>query len=80
MWATSQGSGSLSAMDVAAWLEGLPAPEPDSAEFLDEVRADLEATARWCTAELPAEALPLRLPKSRLADLGRCERLTVARF
>jgi len=67
-------------MDVAAWLEGLPAPEPDSAEFLDEVRADLEATARWCVAELPAEALPLRLPKSRLADLGRCERLATARF
>lgn len=67
-------------MDVAAWLEGLPAPEPDSAEFLDEVRADLEATARWCTAELPADVLPLRLPKSRLADLGRCERLALARF
>ncbi|MFM7061991.1 MAG: hypothetical protein ACKO04_00650 [Actinomycetes bacterium] len=67
-------------MDVAAWLEGLLAPEPDLVELLDEVRADLEATARWCASELPPDAVPLRLPKSRLADLGRCERLALARF
>jgi|GEM_PF-764657 len=91
----------MSAMDVAAWLDGLgmraaerqgstaldsapDAPELDdpqtiSPELLNELRADLEATAAWCIASVPAAMRPLRLPKSRLADLSRCERMTVAK-
>jgi hypothetical protein len=69
-------------VSVASWLSNLTVPEPIPAADLDELRRDLEhgaldALAPW-RAAIGHEALPLRVPKSRLAQLQQCQRFAVA--
>jgi hypothetical protein len=66
-------------MSVATWLSDLVAPPPVHHGLLDDLRAHLDARAAAAAARVDEDHLPLRLPKSRLGDLGRCERLAVAR-
>ena len=67
-------------VQVAAWLDQLVEPTPVDPELIEQLRAQLDAVAAAATSGLPSEVLPLRLPKSRLADLDRCERTALARF
>jgi hypothetical protein len=69
-------------VSVASWLSSLPVPEPIPAAELDELRHDLDRAASDALAPwrdtIGRDALPLRVPKSRLAQLQQCERFTVA--
>ena len=70
------------AVSIASWLSNLSVPEPISGDDLDDLRHDLDraavdALAPWRDT-IGRDALPLRLPKSRLAQLQRCQRSTVA--
>lgn len=73
-------------MSVAAWLEELPEVPPIHEDFLREVHDELDRVAARAVAELEGatgdlvEPGGLRLPKSRLAALERCERSAVARL
>ena len=67
-------------MNVAAWLDQLEAPTPVAPDLIEQLRVQLDEIAAHATAASSAEDLPLRLPKSRLADLDRCERTALARF
>ncbi len=65
---------------VHRWWAHPPAPTPVSASDLDELRDELEAaaTAAIERTRLHPDDLPVRVPKSRLAELARCERSAVA--
>lgn len=54
-------------------------PQPVGGADLDGVRHLLEGAAREAAAGLPSDALPLRAPKSAVADAIRCARFTAAR-
>ncbi|MGB3412001.1 MAG: hypothetical protein WBA45_12485 [Microthrixaceae bacterium] len=78
---------------VARWIEDLHNRSADAgypndgaviagdmvaADFIEELRDFLDGQAHVATRDLDPKLLPLRLPKSRLADLERCERTAVA--
>lgn len=69
-------------MSIPSWLSSLAIPEPIPAAELDELRHDLDHGARDALAPwrdtIGRDALPLRVPKSRLAHLQQCQRFTVA--
>ncbi|MEZ5371222.1 MAG: hypothetical protein R2704_00405 [Microthrixaceae bacterium] len=54
-------------------------PPPVGGEQLRDVRHLLEGAARDAVANLPTGALPLRAPKSAVADAIRCARFAAAR-
>jgi hypothetical protein len=60
---------------LSSWIAGLRA---GGHVPMAEHRAALDEAARQAIAGVPADALPLRLPKRRVADLVRCPRLAVA--
>jgi hypothetical protein len=74
-------------VQVADWLDTIPSERehvrPADAEDLSLRRDELDRVAvealERVGAGLSVDDLPVRVPKSRLADLARCERLTVAR-
>lgn len=74
-------------VQVADWLDTIPCQDepirPDEGSDLSRRRSELDRAAAEALervgAALSADDLPLRVPKSRLADLARCERLTIAR-
>ncbi|CAN5467210.1 hypothetical protein BH10ACT3_BH10ACT3_12500 [soil metagenome] len=66
-------------MQMAAWLSDFVPPPPVPGELIEELRDQLTRVATEVCAPLDPSALPLRVPKSRLADLERCERTAVAR-
>lgn len=63
---------------VADWIEDLQRPADVTPGFLSDLRGYLDESAGEATADLDPDLLPLRLVKSRLTSLGRCERLAVA--
>lgn len=69
-------------MSIPSWLSSLAIPEPIPTAELDELRHDLDHGARDALAPwrdtIGRDALPLRVPKSRLAHLQQCQRFTVA--
>jgi hypothetical protein len=65
-------------VQVATWLSELVPPPPVDPDLIGQLRAHLDDAAVDAVTALPTELLPLRLPKSRLAELDRCERSTVA--
>jgi hypothetical protein len=71
------------AMSVASWLESAPLGAEVPPAELDALRVDLDlavsAAIEPVADLLGPSLLPLRLPKSRLADLERCERSALAR-
>ena len=74
----------MGGVSVATWLGSLPLTDPPTAVELQELRADLDhsvtTSCRAVRAHLDVDLLPARVPKSRLADLQRCERSALARF
>lgn len=74
----------MGGVSVATWLASLPLTDPPTAVELQELRADLDhsvtTSCRAVRAHLDVDLLPARVPKSRLADLQRCERSALARF
>jgi len=66
-------------VQLAEWLSELVPPPPVASEEIEQLRAHLDLAAARAVEQLPADALPLRLPKSRLAELDRCERTALAR-
>ena len=70
-------------MQVASWLsEFEPAVQVPEA-FIEQLREQLEATARHAAETVRGTApehLPMRIPKSRLADLDCCERKALAAY
>jgi len=54
-------------------------PPPVSTDDLEDVVHLLEGTARQAAAGIPVEGLPLRAPKSVVADAIRCARFAAAR-
>ena len=70
-------------MTVGEWLAGVEAGPGVDPALIEALRDDLDATA-WRASALvrdhldPAESLPLRLSKSRIADVESCERRAVA--
>ncbi|MBK7167436.1 MAG: hypothetical protein IPH81_19885 [Candidatus Microthrix sp.] len=54
-------------------------PPPVRGTPLDELRHLLEGAARTAVAGVPAGSLPLRAPKSAIADAIRCARFAAAR-
>lgn len=67
-----------SAARVATWIEKVVPEETVAPGLIEELRDFLDRRARAAVAGLNPVALPLRLPKSRLADIERCERMAVA--
>lgn len=70
-------------MTVGGWLRGIDASAAVESAVIDELRAELEAAAgsaaEWVRAgEGRSSSLPIRLSKSRLADLESCERRALA--
>lgn len=84
---TTMDSGSLR---VATWIDQLVVGSTRSADsaagtgdlvpaaFIEDLRSYLDSRAEEATADLDPKLLPLRLPKSRLATLERCERMALA--
>jgi hypothetical protein len=71
-------------MQIAEWLDNDECAHPVRSEVLADLRSELDShasaqVAAFCTAtgEFP-EAGRFRLPKGRLAALGRCERSALA--
>ena len=71
------------AMQVASWLSEFEPPVQVPEAFIEQLREQLEATALHA-AEIvrgtDPEQLPIRVPKSRLADLDCCERKALATY
>lgn len=65
-------------MQVARWLSELVPPPRVEPDLVEHLRAHLDDAASRAVQVVPPDLLPLRLPKSRLAELDRCERSTVA--
>ncbi len=65
-------------LSVAAWIEDLQSPSDVLPEFIDELRTFLDDRARDATSGLEEGLVPLRLLKSRIVSLERCERLALA--
>ena len=64
----------------AGWWTQVAAPTPIAPASLVELREELDAAAvsAMSRSRLDADDLPVRVPKSRLADLARCERSALA--
>jgi hypothetical protein len=71
-------------MSVDSWLAALPVGEPIAPSEVAALRDDLEqsvvASLRAVDGRLHPDVVPIRMPKTRLADLQRCQRSAVARF
>jgi hypothetical protein len=70
-------------MRISDWLVELDTVEPVGAGFIDALGERLEQVATAACSQVARSGVvlepgALRLPKSRLADLGRCERFAVA--
>ncbi len=65
---------------VDRWWSRVAAPTPIAPAELVELREELDAAAAAAMSRvhIDADDLPVRLPKSRLADLARCERSALA--
>ncbi|MGB6059058.1 MAG: hypothetical protein WBF71_12440 [Microthrixaceae bacterium] len=67
-----------SAAHVATWIDKVVPAETVAPGLIEELRDFLDRRARAAVVGLDPALLPLRLPKSRLAALERCERMAVA--
>lgn len=67
-------------LSTVPWWSRLAAPTPVAATDLAELRGELESAvaAAVGSVRVEPEDLPVRVPKSRLAELARCERSAVA--
>jgi hypothetical protein len=68
-------------MQVASWLSEFEPPVEVHQAFIEQLREQLEATAVHAAAlvrDTAPDKLPIRVPKSRLADLDCCERKALA--
>ncbi|MDQ2678912.1 MAG: hypothetical protein M3Y51_09230, partial [Actinomycetota bacterium] len=65
---------------IEGWWSRPPAPTPVSSADLAELRTELDAaaSAAMAGAQVGSDDLPVRVPKSRLAEMARCERSAVA--
>ncbi|MTA62948.1 MAG: hypothetical protein F2518_01265 [Actinobacteria bacterium] len=71
----------MGTMQVASWLSEFEPPPEVPEAFIEQLREQLEVTARQAAAVVRGtapEQLPIRVPKSRLADLDCCERKALA--
>jgi hypothetical protein len=70
-------------MQVASWLSEFEPPVQVHEAFIEQLREQLEATAQHAAETVRGtdpEQLPIRVPKSRLADLDCCERKALATY
>lgn len=71
-------------MSIESWLRTVPAEPSVTDAQLEALRRQLDesVTASWLAVEghIDPDLVPVRLPKGRLAELGQCERLALARF
>jgi len=68
-------------MQVASWLSEFEPPPEVPAAFIEQLREQLQASAVVAAERLRQVAstqVPIRMPKSRLADLDCCERKALA--
>lgn len=65
-------------LSVAEWIEDLSGPGEVASECILDLRHFLDVRAAEVSSRLAPGLLPLRLPKSRLTSLDRCERMALA--